>query len=181
VRGRLILMLALVGCPVAGGAAAQGFALQRGLVSGGVGIAAGAQHSLVATIGQPVIGLMTGPTLQLCAGFWCRAGMAPTPVPGPPAPAMDARAFLLNSYPNPFNPATTISFSVPVAGPVELVVHDVAGRVVRRLWSGSLPGGRQAFTWDGTDDAGRPVGSGVFLARLRIGSFSESRRLTIVK
>lgn len=143
---------------------------------GGVGSAAGAQHSLVATIGQPVIGLTAGPTRQLCSGFWCRAGMAPTAVPGSPLPVADARSFRLNSYPNPFNPATTISFTVAGAGPVDLVVHDVAGRLVRHLWSGGLAAGPQAIAWDGADDAGRPVGSGTCRDATRIPDSSRSKR-----
>jgi hypothetical protein len=180
-RGGLVVLLALVGAAVADGAAAQDFALQRGLVGGGIGIASGAQHTLVATVGQPVIGLTTGPAVQLCSGFWCRAAMAPTGVPVSLLPAPFAPALQLSSSPNPFNPATAISFIVASSGSVELVVHDVAGRLVRRLWRGAMPAGRQVIAWDGSDDAGHHVGSGVFIARLTIGLVSESRRLTLLK
>jgi len=76
---------------------------------------------------------------------------------------------LLPAAPNPCNPRTELSFTLARAGRVRLVLYDLAGRPVRELVVGELPAGPHAVTWSGEDDAGRPVASGVYLARLRAG------------
>jgi len=88
----------------------------------------------------------------------------------------------LAGYPNPFNPRTTLRFAMANAGPVTLEIHDLAGRLVRRLVSGPLAAGEHAVVWNGLDDAGRAVGSGQYLARLRAGEQSAvTRKLTLVR
>lgn len=88
----------------------------------------------------------------------------------------------LAGYPNPFNPRTTLRFALPDPGPVTLDVHDLAGRLVRRLAGGSLPAGEHEVIWDGRDDAGRAVASGQYLARLEpAGGQAVTRKLTLVR
>lgn len=70
------------------------------------------------------------------------------------------------NHPNPFNPATTIVFALPQAGPATLEVFDMQGRLVRTLWRGELAAGSHEMLWNGRDDAGRAVPSGGYLARL---------------
>jgi hypothetical protein len=96
----------------------------------------------------------------------------------PDAPAPTA---LGPNYPNPFNPSTTIAFRLAEAGTVDLRVFDVAGRLVRTLVSGRLDDGDHLVPWQGRDDAGRPVASGVYFYRLETGDFSESRRMVLAK
>ena len=83
--------------------------------------------------------------------------------------------------PNPFNPRTTLRFTLPAAGPVDLAVYDVQGRRVRRLVAGRLAAGRHAVSWDGRDDAGRAVPSGIYLARLRAGNARRSAKLLLAR
>jgi DNA/RNA endonuclease YhcR with UshA esterase domain len=84
--------------------------------------------------------------------------------------------------PNPFNPSTKISFTTPKAGLTELVIFDTRGRAVRTLVSGRLDGGAHTEKWDGRDNAGEFVGSGVYYARLRFETKSLSvEKLTLVK
>ena len=88
----------------------------------------------------------------------------------------------LAGYPNPFNPRTTLRFALPNPGPVTLDVHDLAGRLVRRLVTGSLPAGEHEVIWNGNDDAGRAVASGQYLARLEpAGGQPVTRKLTLVR
>ena len=68
--------------------------------------------------------------------------------------------------PNPFNPSTTIHYAVPVAALVELVVHDVNGREVKRLVSARREVGTYQVVWDATDGANRLVASGTYLFQL---------------
>jgi flagellar hook assembly protein FlgD len=68
---------------------------------------------------------------------------------------------LEQNRPNPFNPQTSIRFYLPAPGTVELSIYDVRGALVRRLARGEFDAGAHALAWNGTDDAGRPVASGV--------------------
>src|SRR6185295_11081564 len=70
------------------------------------------------------------------------------------------------AVPNPFTVTTTIGFTLPRAGHADVVVFDVAGRAIKHLVSGDLPAGSHTAIWDGTDDKGLKVSSGVFFYRL---------------
>jgi hypothetical protein len=73
-----------------------------------------------------------------------------------------AGAELRQNYPNPFNPVTRIDFRLDRAGPVQLAVYDLAGRLVTTLHRGALPAGPHHVTWDGRSAAGEPVASGLY-------------------
>jgi hypothetical protein len=90
-------------------------------------------------------------------------------------------ARLGQNVPNPFNPMTTIFFSLPVAGRTTLAVYDVAGHRVRTLVSQDLEAGDHQVTWQGTDDGGRQVAAGIYLYRLDSGSVHEVKRMTLVR
>jgi ligand-binding sensor domain-containing protein len=88
---------------------------------------------------------------------------------------------ILGNSPNPFNPSTTISFSLPAAVKANLIVYDITGRKVRTLISGQLSAGNHASVWDGTDEMGRSVSSGVYIARLESGKSSHSAKMMLVR
>jgi hypothetical protein len=85
------------------------------------------------------------------------------------------------AYPNPFNPTTKVAFAVHRDGPVTIDVLDLQGRVVRTLLSQRLPAGPANVVWDGTDDTGRTVASGTYVARLRAGDRVATRKMTLAK
>ena len=91
------------------------------------------------------------------------------------------RARLAQNYPNPFNAGTTIPYNLSRDQHVELVVYNILGQQVRRLVDEVQPPGPYRATWDGTDSHLRPVGSGVYLARLRIGDWWQSKRMVKLK
>jgi len=90
---------------------------------------------------------------------------------------------LMQNSPNPFNPSTTIAFSVPEAMPayVSLEVFDLRGRMVRTLVEGEREAGSYAVFWDGTDNAGRKVPSGVYFYRIQAGNYSQTRKMVLLK
>ncbi|MBI2619091.1 MAG: N-acetylmuramoyl-L-alanine amidase [Ignavibacteriales bacterium] len=96
-------------------------------------------------------------------------------------PGIVDRFDLLQNYPNPFNPETLIEFLIAQTSPVWLDIVDLLGRSVRHLVSGEYQPGRYRAVWDGRDDAGRRVASGVYFYRLSAGSFVASRRMVLVK
>ena len=78
--------------------------------------------------------------------------------------------------------SATISFGLSESGAVRLLIYDVEGRLVRTLVDGLLVGsGSQRFPWDGCDDRGRTLSSGVYFCRLDAGSIAETRRLVLLK
>ncbi|MGD8413947.1 MAG: FlgD immunoglobulin-like domain containing protein, partial [Candidatus Latescibacterota bacterium] len=88
---------------------------------------------------------------------------------------------LSQNYPNPFNPLTTISFSTSTRDRVTLEVFDVRGRLIATLWDGLLDTGPHEVTWDGRDDSGTTVSSGVYWYCLRSGGTLKSRSMVIVR
>ncbi|HER42882.1 MAG TPA: T9SS type A sorting domain-containing protein, partial [Candidatus Eisenbacteria bacterium] len=96
-----------------------------------------------------------------------------------------AHARLYQNHPNPFNPSTTIPFTVP--GPdggrsaVSLAIYDVRGSRVRTLVEGSFPNGKHAVQWDGRNERGERVSSGVYFARLRVGGADATRKMVLLR
>ncbi len=89
---------------------------------------------------------------------------------------------LLPSYPNPFNPVTTITYRLACATRVELAVYDVSGRLVRTLTSHrSDDGDIHQVIWDGTSDGGERLPSGIYLLRLLTETSAETRKLVLLK
>ncbi len=93
------------------------------------------------------------------------------------------RDFVLSqNVPNPFNPSTTINYQVPNGGAdVSIRIYDVAGRLVRTLVDEHRPAGTHAVAWDGRNQAGTRVASGVYIYRMTAGSFSDARRMVLLK
>ena len=82
------------------------------------------------------------------------------------------------NYPNPFNPSTTIPFTVPAGtGDVALAIYNVLGQPVRQVWNGSLAAGEHRLTWDGRDTRGQSVAAGIYLYRLQVGDQMRIRKM----
>lgn len=98
----------------------------------------------------------------------------------PASPATPAGR-LHPAAPNPFNPSTTARFDLIRGGHFRLAVYDLGGGSVRTLASGDLPAGSHSARWDGRDDHGRPLPSGVYILRLQGSNFSDSRPVVLTK
>ncbi len=85
------------------------------------------------------------------------------------------------SYPNPFNPRTTVAFEIPTAGQVSLNVVDIRGRRVRTLIADDLPAGPGRVIWDGSDDAGRACASGIYFHVLRAAGETRLGKMTLIR
>ena len=80
---------------------------------------------------------------------------------------------LAQNYPNPFNSETVIEFNLPQFSEIELAVYDVSGREIKTILSGQLPPGAYSEKWNGTDNSGNAVASGVYFIRLQSGQYSK--------
>jgi alpha-tubulin suppressor-like RCC1 family protein len=118
----------------------------------------------------------------IAAGASWSLGLRGRSSTGAPLVDISPSAFrLLPSCPNPFNPITTIEYDVPTASQVRLQIFDLRGRLVRSLVDHPLGVGRHKAQWNGTDDRGSGVASGVYFCQMEAGSFRETRRMTLVK
>jgi hypothetical protein len=117
----------------------------------------------------------TSTTVTLFVGTF---GDIATGVLTPPTPG----GFALEApTPNPFNPSTELRFRLDDAGPAQLSIYDLRGRLVRELVAETRAAGTYTATWDGTDASGRSVASGAYVAELRSGSKRAVQKLQLVK
>jgi PKD repeat protein len=86
-----------------------------------------------------------------------------------------------NAYPNPFNPVTTIEFSVPELTNVKIDIYNILGQVVNTLVNVNYQPGFYSVQWDGTDTAGHGLPNGIYLYSVRAGSFTSVKKLTLMK
>jgi hypothetical protein len=99
-------------------------------------------------------------------------GVEPTAVPPTPA--------LAGSFPNPFNPVTTVRFAVPVESRVSLRIYDLQGRVVRTLVDALVPAGWHERQWDARQDAGHRLPGGIFFLRMEANGATITRKLVLM-
>jgi len=88
---------------------------------------------------------------------------------------------LYGNYPNPFNPTTQISFSLPDEEEIELTIYNVKGQKVKTLFSGFAEEGIHSLTWNGENDAGRSVSSGIYFYKLKTNSKELIRKMLMMK
>jgi hypothetical protein len=97
------------------------------------------------------------------------------------APGEVASRLGLRSFPNPFNPRTTFSYTLPAAGAVRVGVYDIDGNLVRTLVSASQDEGSHEVAWDGRADDGGRLPSGVYFGRIESSSATQTQKVTLVK
>lgn len=104
-----------------------------------------------------------------------------TSVPDDNAHSAPERFALYQNYPNPFNPTTTIWYALPKSSHVTLQIINLQGQVVRTLVDGSRSARVHQVTWDGNNDQGQRIASGIYLYRLQAGDISKTMRLILLK
>lgn len=151
------------------------YSIENGLISAGGGITTGQGSIVSGTLGQPWCGSGMG-TLQLCfSGFWYvtqnRANQVFVESNGVP------KSFtLIGNYPNPFNPATTISFTIPEQSYVRLMVYSAAGQYVDTLLDGELGKGYHRVLWSPVKES-----AGVYLYTLQAGTNLLTGKMLFLK
>jgi hypothetical protein len=104
-------------------------------------------------------------------------GVEETGIPGP----LPLRYSLFQNYPNPFNPETEIRYALPERAYVRLEVYNLLGQKVVTLADGSQDAGEFAVRWNGTDDRGVSLASGIYFYRLQAGEFSATKKMIFLK
>jgi len=168
----LLFVLCLV--PLHPSVAHATYRIPRWVLANGGGKQTGPTHTLPATAGQTVIGLIQGPTHIHGIGFWYPGGTG-----GSAAPENGAlpTGFALGpSFPSPAGPITQLRFAVPRRAAVTVRLYDVAGREVLTLTEGEVDPGYHKVVLDGNGLSG-----GVYFCRMVARGFVETRRLVLVK
>jgi hypothetical protein len=116
------------------------------------------------------------------AAWWMMAvlaGWSPTADAGPPA--LPYEGFNLSCHPNPCNPSTTITFSLASPVDTKLAIYDASGALVKTLIGGFMSGGSQSVQWDGTDETGKQVASGVYFYRITANRKSSAKKMLLLR
>jgi hypothetical protein len=117
----------------------------------------------------------------LVEGLYASYGIALEFGGGVPAPEIVRPIVRLENYPNPFNPHTTLAYRLPSESHVRLDVYDLRGGRVRTIVDGVQAAGEQRMVWDGRDELGRHLTSGLYFARLVAGEVVVERKLLLTK
>ena len=88
---------------------------------------------------------------------------------------------LNNNYPNPFNPTTTISFSLKETGYVTIDIYNIRGQLVKTLVNGEFDDAHHEVVWDGKDNSGKNTGSGVYFYKMKAGKFAQTKKMILMK
>ena len=114
-------------------------------------------------------------------GTWNRSGNIYQATPNNDSTIPQLVTTLYGNYPNPFNPETTIRFELANAGFVTMDIFNQKGQLVKTLLNTELPAGFHQITWNGTDQKGSLVSSGIYYYRMRSGKFSSTRKMILMK
>jgi hypothetical protein len=139
------------------------------------------KYRLLSCFGQPIVGVTGTGEYYAASGFVSDSAPVPVKVVEVETATLPNRYDLAQNYPNPFNPTTVIQFSLPRSGLVTLEIFDITGRKVITLVGEELEAGVKRVTWDGCDRRGVEVASGVYLYRLRVNDFSDTRKMLLLK
>ena len=86
-----------------------------------------------------------------------------------------------HNYPNPFNPSTTIPFTISESGLAVVTIYDISGREIRQILNESLSSGFYSTIWDGKNSNGVPVSSGVYYYGLKTKTFNSFKKMILIK
>jgi len=88
---------------------------------------------------------------------------------------------LNQNYPNPFNPTTTINYSLKEKSRVSINIYNIKGQKVKQLVSDQLSAGQHSVVWNGKDESGKSVSSGIYFYKLKAGNFEKTKKMILMK
>jgi hypothetical protein len=153
------------------------------LDAGGAMWLATSHYKLSSSLGQGIAGVQVGATKKGYAGFWNPWVVEMTPVEWEEDDqAQLPKEFdLRQNYPNPFNPTTVIQYALPKASFVKIQIYNILGQNVRDLVDEQQNSGYKTIQWNGKDDDGNEVSSGIYFYRIEAGNFVKCKKMTVLK
>lgn len=151
------------------------------VVNSGGSYASTSNYLLLSSFAQPTVGITGTGTYYMSMGFVSDSAPIPVKIVDVETQSLPVSYSLSQNFPNPFNPTTSIEFSLPHSGYVTMDVFDIRGRKVTTLISEDMAAGVKRVDWDGRDHTGNEVASGVYFYRLRVNEFSQTRKMLLLK
>ena len=157
------------------------------LDGGGANWLSTTNYQLCSSLGQPIIGdqdnWSTGDNYSVGSGFWNEwvVGMTPVEEEGEDSDLLPKQFALHQNYPNPFNLGTIIKYALPKASEVKIHIYNILGQKVRSLVNERQEAGYRMIRWDGNNDRGNEVSSGVYFYRIEAGDFVKSKKMILLK
>ena len=183
-RSFLILSLTLVFAFSLSSTHVSGVQMGRQVLDGGGAMwLSTTSYKLSSSLGQSITGVQEGAANKLYTGFWNPWVVQMTPVEWEEVDhAQHPKEFSLRqNYPNPFNPTTVIEYALPKASEVKIQIYNILGQKVRILVEEHQEPGYKTIHWDGKDDHGNEVGSGVYFCRIVAGDFVKCKKMALLK
>ena len=142
-----------------------------------------ASYKLSSSLGQSITGEQSGTTKKMYTGFWNPRIVVLSPVEWEEADfsQLPKEFNLRQNYPNPFNPTTVIEYALPKASEVKIQIYNILGQRVRTVVNEKQEPGYKLIYWDGKDDNGTEVSSGIYFFRILAGNFVKCKKMTLLK
>ena len=142
-----------------------------------------ASYKLSSSLAQSITGYQEGTSYKVYTGFWNPWVVEMSPVEWEEFDFSQrpTRFALRQNYPNPFNPSTVIQYALPKSSFVKVEIYNILGQRVRSLVEEEEQPGYKMIQWDGRDDSGVEVSSGVYFYKIEAGEFVECRKMTLLK
>ncbi len=151
---------------------------------GGANWIATSNFRLCSSLGQPVIGTQSGETNNVSIGFWNTQviiGLSLDVEEQEDTNPLPSELCLYQNYPNPFNSTTIIDYALPKASDVRIRIHNILGQQVRDLVNQRQTAGYKTILWDGRNDNGTEVSSGVYFYRIEAGNRVKCKKMVLLK
>ncbi len=182
---RAVLLLLLVWCIfVMSPSYTPAYQIPRQVLDGGGAMwLSTTSYKLSSSLGQSITGVQATADTILYTGFWNPWVVQMTPVEWEEEDLTQrpGEFDLRQNYPNPFNPTTVIEYALPKASFVKIRIYNILGQKVRHLVDEPQEPGYKKIHWDGKDDGGNEVSSGVYFYRIEAGDFVECKKMTLLK
>ena len=139
----------------------------------------GDTFSVIGSLGEWVSQISSSPRYDLDSGFW--GSMTERVLGTEEQMILPVQFSIVSAYPNPFNPAISVSIGIPEVSDVVLSVYDIRGRKVFSLVRKGLSAGRYDFLWRGVDNTGRQLSTGIYFFTASDGHMTQSIKITLLK
>lgn len=154
----------------------QSYQIERTVMSSGGRVTISKNFGVSSSLGQITSGISDGGRYLMYSGFWAMQSLSPYGAISTPR-----RFALSQNYPNPFNSSTQFRIELPMNSDLNFTLFDILGHSVRRIYSGELKAGAHTFSWDGKNNSGHFVSSGIYYAIVRTSYFRNTIKLTLLK
>ncbi len=174
-RFSAIALVALVSVVILPGISSAQYSIPYSVLGNGGGEASDSSYNVNGTVGQPAIGAVSDSSYTNGVGFWYLQNYLLTGIQSKPD-KVPTNFQLYQNYPNPFNPSTIISYQLAKKSQVTLTIYDILGRRVATLVNQNENAGSYDVRFDGS-----ALASGVYFYRLEAGSYSQIKKLMLLK